>query len=115
LAPTRTRTAGDRNVEALARLVGRRIRELREDRGWMQVDLAAHLDGHAKQPTISDYETGRAMPSLRMIARLAAAFEVDVAELFLNIKGDERHRIAARVLVSSRACLAQLAKVLGEA
>ena len=80
----------------------------------MQVDLEAHLDGHVKQPTISDYETGRAMPSLRMVARLAAAFEVGVANLFLNVNADERQRLAAAVLAGSPARVAKVAAALVE-
>lgn len=106
------RKARSKQEQAIARLVGRRIKELRNDRGWAQVDLEEHLDGMVKRATLSDYETGRELPSLRTIVKLAEAFEVDPAELLLNINGNERHRIAGAVLRAEADVLPHVARLL---
>lgn len=68
----------------IARVIGLRIRQLRQARAWTQHDLAAHLDGLAKQSALSHYETGRSLPSMRTLISIAAAFEVHPASLLLD-------------------------------
>ena len=53
-----------------------RVRELREARGIQQKELA--IDLGVSQPTISDWESGRKVPSAKSTARLADYFGVSV-------------------------------------
>ncbi len=58
-----------------------RIRELRDERGWSQLELAERAS--VRQATISEMETGRVRRvTLDVIDRLAAAFGVQPGELF---------------------------------
>lgn len=53
-----------------------RIRELREAKGMQQKELA--IDLHVSQPTISDWESGRKIPSARSTQKLADYFGVSI-------------------------------------
>jgi len=59
--------------------VGRRIRELREARGWSQEQLAEAADLHENY--ISRLETGRQEPGFFVLLRLCRAFEITPAQL----------------------------------
>lgn len=98
--------------QKLARLIGLRLRQLRNERGWDQVDLEAHLDGHIKRASISDFETGRRLPSLRTLFRIAGAFEVELAELVLSPGEHQRHRVAIAALKCTKKTLPHVAKLL---
>lgn len=86
-----------RSAEDLGRLVGRRVRELRQDRGWQQIDLEAHLDAAVTRSTISYIENAQTFFSKSTLNALARAFEVPEAALFLD-SHDRRERIALAVL-----------------
>ncbi len=60
--------------------LGRRIRELREQRGWSQRELARQTGRH--QSSVSDWENGAADMSLATIVRLADALGLPLAEMF---------------------------------
>lgn len=53
-----------------------RIRELREAKGMQQKELA--IDLSVSQPTISDWESGRKIPSARSTKKLADYFDVSI-------------------------------------
>lgn len=53
-----------------------RLKELREERGLQQKQLAADLN--VSQPTISDWESGRKMPSAKSMLKLASYFSCSV-------------------------------------
>lgn len=59
--------------------VGRRIRELREARGWTQGELAGLLD--RTQTALSYWEAGKRAPGLDDILELARVFDVETSEL----------------------------------
>lgn len=59
---------------------GRRIRQLREAKGWSQERLAAEAQLHATY--ISEVEHGKRNISIDNIARLAEALDVPIAALF---------------------------------
>jgi Zn-dependent peptidase ImmA (M78 family)/DNA-binding XRE family transcriptional regulator len=59
--------------------VGRRIRELRESRGWTQGELAGLLD--RTQTALSYWEAGKRAPGLDDILELARVFDVETSEL----------------------------------
>lgn len=96
----------------IAKLIGRRIRELRIERGWDQVDLEAYVDERVKRATISDYETGRRLPSMPTLAALARAFEVEMVALLLDPNAELRHRAALAVLDCPDDTLRHVAKLL---
>jgi len=53
-----------------------KIRELRENIGMQQKELAIALK--VSQPTISDWESGRKLPSAKSTMKLASFFKVSV-------------------------------------
>ncbi|CAN5140193.1 hypothetical protein BH10CYA1_BH10CYA1_58520 [soil metagenome] len=60
--------------------VGRQIRKLRISKGITQLELA--VEATMDKSYIVNIESGKANPSLRKIARLADALDVDVVVLF---------------------------------
>jgi transcriptional regulator with XRE-family HTH domain len=62
---------------------GKRIRKLRTERGWTQIDLAVHSG--LGRIFISDLERGKKEPCLRSIEILAIAFELTVPQLFRSV------------------------------
>ena len=52
------------------------IRQLRQARGWSQMDLALRLG--VEQGTISAWELGRRVPRAKSLQRLAELFHLDV-------------------------------------
>ena len=68
--------------------IGEIIEELRADRGLLQKDLGKFLN--VSVATISHYETGKNIPDLHTLARLADLFEVSTDYLLnrTNLKMD---------------------------
>ena len=58
---------------------GRRVRQLRRERGWRQVDLAQHAG--ITENYVSDVELGKKEVCIRTIEALSLAFGVRTAEL----------------------------------
>ncbi len=58
---------------------GKRVRELRKQRGWRQIDLAEQAG--ISENYVSDLELGRKEICLRTIEALAKAFEMGIPEL----------------------------------
>jgi transcriptional regulator with XRE-family HTH domain len=69
------------------KLLGRRIKHLRQLRGLTQEQLAERMDINAKY--LSSIERGRENPTLDLFVRLAAALQVDLYELFQFTPGME--------------------------
>jgi transcriptional regulator with XRE-family HTH domain len=63
--------------------LGRKIRELRRERGWRQIDLAAHAE--LSKTHINELEAGKREIGLRALERLANALDVKVSELMKTI------------------------------
>jgi transcriptional regulator with XRE-family HTH domain len=63
--------------------LGERIRELRQSRGWRQIDLAEETGMHENY--VSDLEKGRKEICLRMLQTVAAAFGIKTSELLKDI------------------------------
>ena len=63
--------------------LGRRIRKLRQQRGWTQTYLAVHTG--LGRPFISNIETGKKEPCLRSLEILADGFEISLAQLFARL------------------------------
>jgi transcriptional regulator with XRE-family HTH domain len=62
---------------------GKRIRHLRTERGWTQIDLAVHTG--LGRVFISDVERGKKEPCLRSVEILAIAFGLTVPQLFRSV------------------------------
>lgn len=63
--------------------LGERIRQLRTDRGWRQIDLAEETGIHENY--VSDLELGRKEVCLRTLDTLAKAFDITAADLLKGI------------------------------
>lgn len=57
-----------------------RVRELREDRGWSQGELALRLD--VSRQTVNAVETGKYDPSLPLAFRIAKLFRKSIEAIF---------------------------------
>lgn len=64
--------------------LGERIRELRQSRGWRQIDLAEETGMHENY--VSDLELGHKEICLRMLQTVAAAFGMKVSDLLKGIE-----------------------------
>lgn len=60
--------------------IGKHIKTLREERGWTLQTVASRANTSAS--TISDIERGDMNPSLSMLERVAAAFDLSLADFF---------------------------------
>lgn len=60
--------------------IGRRVRQLREDRGWSQSKLAR--EAKTNQNVISRVELGIVVPSLPTLEKIAEAFGLGLGDLF---------------------------------
>jgi transcriptional regulator with XRE-family HTH domain len=69
-----------RHHETAASALGRRIRQLRNAKGWSQESLAEQAD--LDRSYIAGIEVGARNPSLKAIERLAGALSVRLSELF---------------------------------
>ena len=58
-----------------------RLRELREQQGWSQGELALQLE--VSRQTINALETGKYDPSLPLAFRIARLFERRIEDVFL--------------------------------
>jgi putative transcriptional regulator len=59
-----------------------RLKELRAERGWSQVDLAAKLQ--VSRQTVNAIENGRYDPSLPLAFDIAILFELPIEALFFK-------------------------------
>jgi transcriptional regulator with XRE-family HTH domain len=64
--------------------LGDRIRQLRKDRGWRQIDFAEEAGIHENY--VSDLEQGRKEVGLRTLQAIAKAFNMKLDELLKNIE-----------------------------
>jgi transcriptional regulator with XRE-family HTH domain len=63
---------------------GERIKQLRKERGWRQIDLAEESGIHENY--VSDLEMGRKEICLRTLQTVARAFDLRVADLLKGIE-----------------------------
>jgi transcriptional regulator with XRE-family HTH domain len=64
--------------------LGAKIRKLRKERGWRQLDLAEHSGVH--EVHISDLERGTREIGFRTLTAIAKALEVTLAELVTGLE-----------------------------
>jgi transcriptional regulator with XRE-family HTH domain len=67
---------------------GKRVRELRRDRGWTQERLAEAADLHENY--VSRLETGEQEPGLFVVLRVCRAFEITPGELLAGFTAAAR-------------------------
>lgn len=65
----------------ILKLVGKRIKDIRESKGISQVELVGKMQGEIDPTNISRIESGRTNPTLFTLFRLAEALEVDIRDL----------------------------------
>lgn len=70
-----------------AQLIGERIKTLRKQKGFSQAKLAVKVDKTAG--AIGQYETGRNLPTIQVLERLAAEFAVSTEWLMTGEEPDE--------------------------
>ena len=63
--------------------LGKRIRRLRKERGWRQIDLAE--EAGINENYVSDLELGRKEVCLRTIRLIARAFDIKMSSLLEEI------------------------------
>ena len=51
-----------------------RIKQVRRERGWSQADLARRMP--VTQPSVADWESGRKVPNMKNLVRLAKLLDV---------------------------------------
>jgi transcriptional regulator with XRE-family HTH domain len=77
-----------------AQLFGRRLRELRKERGLTQEALAESADLSGNY--ISDLELGLKVPSLTILVRLSQALEVATSDLLADFTREAVKRMKVR-------------------
>ena len=79
----RTKVSGMRIEKKAAKTFGRRLRQLRQERGWSQEELSTRAD--ISKNYIGEIERGENNISIHYIARLAAALSVTLGEMFQGL------------------------------
>jgi len=80
--------------------LGDRIKRLRQERGWSQMQLSGKLNVHQKQ--ISGYERGLHAPSIEFLIKLASLFNVSLDYIAFDDRGDSNQlQIADRELIQT--------------
>lgn len=72
----------------LQKIIGKKIRELREQKGFTQVDLAGKIQGVFDTTNVSRIESGRVSPTLYTLYKIAEALEVPLKDL-MDIEPNE--------------------------
>jgi transcriptional regulator with XRE-family HTH domain len=67
--------------------LGERIKQLRQQRGWSQAQLAKKLNVHQKQ--ISGYERGIHSPSIELLIRMAELLDVSLDYIAFENRQDK--------------------------
>lgn len=71
----------------ILRVVGKRIKDIRESKGISQVELVGRMQGEIDPTNISRIESGRTNPTLFTLFRISQALEVKLTDL-LNVNFD---------------------------
>jgi len=71
----------------ILKVVGKRIKDIRESKGISQVELVGRMQGEIDPTNISRIESGRTNPTLFTLFRISQALEVKLTDL-LNVHFD---------------------------
>lgn len=78
--------------------LGKKVKRLRQERGWSQEQLAQKLNIHQKQ--ISKYERGIHIPSVEVLVHIASIFNVSLDYMTFGDSENTTHlHIADRELI----------------
>ncbi len=77
-----------RNPAHTKRLLARNLRRLRHEKSWSQHDLAH--EAKVRQALVSALEIAKANPTLESLDKIAAALDVDVADMLTSQDGSKR-------------------------
>lgn len=72
-------------MQSAAKALGKRIKDLRVDKGWTQATLAETLG--CESMTVSRYERGEYAPSIEVLEQIATALGVGMGDFFVT-QGD---------------------------
>lgn len=65
----------------LLKNVGKKIQEIRIEKGLTQVDLVGRIEGEIDTTNISRIESGRTNPTIFTLYRIAVALEIELKDL----------------------------------
>lgn len=68
-------------------MIGKRLKELRKDKRWLQQEMAERLGISVKH--YSQLERNKAQPSMGLLQRIADVFKVKVPELYETAPAEE--------------------------
>ncbi len=71
-------------------VVGRRIKQLREQMGWTQSELAKKAV--LSQAAISQFEEGNRFPSMHALEKVAGAFQMSVSALLADLNQSDAEK-----------------------
>lgn len=86
------------NLEKIRSILPNRIRSFRNSKGLTQERLAEQVDIHATY--ISRIESGRKLPTLIIICKIADVFGIDVYELLMDEKKASSYEYKKRKLIN---------------
>lgn len=72
-------------------LIGNRLRKIRKDKGLTLKEVSKEIG--ISLPFLSDVERGDANPSINTLEKLAAFYEMQVAELLINVENTQVEKI----------------------
>jgi transcriptional regulator with XRE-family HTH domain len=80
--------------------LGKRIKHLRQQKGWSQMQLSKKLNTHQKQ--ISGYERGIHAPSVELLIKMAELFNISLDYFAFDNQENTTHiQIADRELIQT--------------
>lgn len=65
----------------LLKNIGKKIQEIRIEKGLTQVDLVGRIEGEIDTTNISRIESGRTNPTIFTLFRIAVALEIELKDL----------------------------------
>ncbi|TWP28828.1 XRE family transcriptional regulator [Apibacter muscae] len=67
--------------DKILKIIGKRIKQVRESKGFSQLELVGKMLGDIDPTNISRIESGRTNPTIYTLYRIAEALEVSLEEL----------------------------------
>ena len=89
-------------MKAFVEDFGVTIRQLREDKGWSQEELAERSD--LNRSYVGEIERGRVIPSIVTAQKLATALGISMVVLLMRCEQLDRSRLARRIDLATIAC-----------
>ena len=99
-------------MKSIKIFLGARIRQLRQEKG-ITLEKLAYESGLTSKGYLSDIESGKKAPSLRVLEMIADNLEVELVDLFTFPEHSLRHELIDAIRSSSPKNLQELSKILG--